>query len=154
MSYTLCLDLMRLARCSATGYPIYTYSVLFLWFFFFQAEDGIRDVAVTGVQTCALPICLRGGSRASGPRPFGELPERRHVGTTRGPDRGPPARNSLLFGLCGLGREAVQRRPGRLARGEDAGGGRRVAHAPQRDRLDGTGPEGSPLDTSGQRDDA
>src|SRR2546422_5938540 len=29
--------------------------VLFL-FFFFQAEDGIRDVAVTGVQTCALPI--------------------------------------------------------------------------------------------------
>src|ERR1041385_9434560 len=27
------------------------------WFvFFFQAEDGIRDVAVTGVQTCALPI--------------------------------------------------------------------------------------------------
>ena len=35
--------------------------MVFLWdllyiFFFFQAEDGIRDVAVTGVQTCALPI--------------------------------------------------------------------------------------------------
>src|SRR6266436_2917357 len=31
------------------------------WFmtFFFQAEDGIRDVAVTGVQTCALPIFSR-----------------------------------------------------------------------------------------------
>src|SRR2546429_5529828 len=29
--------------------------------FFFQAEDGIRDVAVTGVQTCALPIRLRLG---------------------------------------------------------------------------------------------
>src|SRR6266436_3703587 len=28
------------------------------FFFFFQAEDGIRDVAVTGVQTCALPISL------------------------------------------------------------------------------------------------
>src|SRR5256884_2782735 len=27
--------------------------------FFFQAEDGIRDVAVTGVQTCALPIYRR-----------------------------------------------------------------------------------------------
>src|SRR5690606_40793681 len=27
-------------------------------FFFFQAEDGIRDFHVTGVQTCALPICL------------------------------------------------------------------------------------------------
>src|SRR3712207_4009381 len=52
-------------------------------FFFFQAEDGIRDIGVTGVQTCALPICragdpagrhpLRGqhggGHRAGGPRP-------------------------------------------------------------------------------------
>src|SRR5256886_11132086 len=28
-------------------------------FFFFQAEDGIRDLTVTGVQTCALPISLR-----------------------------------------------------------------------------------------------
>src|SRR5256885_2135309 len=28
-----------------------------LCFFFFQAEDGIRDYKVTGVQTCALPIC-------------------------------------------------------------------------------------------------
>src|SRR2546429_6289157 len=41
------------------------YSARFVWrcelmlrvhCFFFQAEDGIRDVAVTGVQTCALPI--------------------------------------------------------------------------------------------------
>src|SRR2546429_5535556 len=30
--------------------------ISFFFFFFFQAEDGIRDVAVTGVQTCALPI--------------------------------------------------------------------------------------------------
>src|SRR5437764_11789 len=28
-------------------------------FFFFQAEDGIRDTSVTGVQTCALPILVR-----------------------------------------------------------------------------------------------
>src|SRR5256886_5583063 len=28
----------------------------FLFIFFFQAEDGIRDLTVTGVQTCALPI--------------------------------------------------------------------------------------------------
>src|SRR3712207_7912630 len=28
------------------------------FFFFFQAEDGIRDIGVTGVQTCALPILL------------------------------------------------------------------------------------------------
>src|SRR5688572_30867479 len=31
-------------------------SVSFSEFFFFQAEDGIRDLTVTGVQTCALPI--------------------------------------------------------------------------------------------------
>src|SRR5256885_1996055 len=30
---------------------------LISFFFFFQAEDGIRDYKVTGVQTCALPIC-------------------------------------------------------------------------------------------------
>src|SRR3712207_8971949 len=30
---------------------------LLFCFFFFQAEDGIRDIGVTGVQTCALPIC-------------------------------------------------------------------------------------------------
>ena len=29
---------------------------VFFFFFFFQAEDGIRDYKVTGVQTCALPI--------------------------------------------------------------------------------------------------
>src|SRR2546430_5071744 len=28
------------------------------FFFFFQAEDGIRDLTVTGVQTCALPISV------------------------------------------------------------------------------------------------
>src|SRR2546422_1905452 len=38
-------------------------------FFFFQAEDGIRDVAVTGVQTCALPI--------SQGKPPGPLPTER-----------------------------------------------------------------------------
>src|SRR3712207_4646752 len=33
-------------------------------YFFFQAEDGIRDIGVTGVQTCALPIC-KGDSAAA-----------------------------------------------------------------------------------------
>src|SRR5207244_10291580 len=32
--------------------------ICLLFFFFFQAEDGIRDDLVTGVQTCALPILL------------------------------------------------------------------------------------------------
>src|SRR2546430_13574880 len=49
-------------------------------FFFFQAEDGIRDLTVTGVQTCALPICgaaavpvARHGPPAG--RPVGERAE-------------------------------------------------------------------------------
>src|SRR2546429_4366510 len=33
--------------------------------FFFQAEDGIRDVAVTGVQTCALPISSSTNTRCT-----------------------------------------------------------------------------------------
>src|SRR5256886_9264193 len=35
------------------------YTTVTLIFFFFQAEDGIRDLTVTGVQTCALPISVR-----------------------------------------------------------------------------------------------
>src|SRR5207248_3971991 len=34
----------------------YVTLALYFFFFFFQAEDGIRDRTVTGVQTCALPI--------------------------------------------------------------------------------------------------
>src|SRR2546427_6760415 len=36
------------------------------FFFFFQAEDGIRDLTVTGVQTCALPIWSGGGQGGIG----------------------------------------------------------------------------------------
>src|SRR2546426_5632012 len=50
-------------------------------FFFFQAEDGIRDYKVTGVQTCALPISIVGfgrpgeqeASRVQGDETIGEL---------------------------------------------------------------------------------
>src|SRR5205085_12350225 len=48
-------------------------SDLFIFVFFFQAEDGIRDLTVTGVQTCALPICSRDGYwllREGGLRPI------------------------------------------------------------------------------------
>src|SRR5690625_6257927 len=38
-------------------------SSVFIFFFFFQAEDGIRDGHVTGVQTCALPIYLGTGTK-------------------------------------------------------------------------------------------
>src|SRR5256885_6972863 len=40
--------------------------LLYSFFFFFQAEDGIRDYKVTGVQTCALPIFEREGGERSG----------------------------------------------------------------------------------------
>src|SRR6266849_7843487 len=46
-------------------------------FFFFQAEDGIRDPLVTGVQTCALPISSRARACArtsrSAPPPAGAV---------------------------------------------------------------------------------
>src|SRR5207249_9653349 len=54
---------------------VFFYCVIF---FFFQAEDGIRDRNVTGVQTCALPISIAGtvprapARRAPGTRPPGE----------------------------------------------------------------------------------
>src|SRR6266446_10053154 len=53
--------------------------MFFLFFFFFQAEDGIRDYKVTGVQTCALPISSSrttgSGGRSSGcPSPPSRAP--------------------------------------------------------------------------------
>src|SRR5690349_23528583 len=43
-----------MAYCCIVRFLCRMFSVLFI--FFFQAEDGIRDLYVTGVQTCALPI--------------------------------------------------------------------------------------------------
>src|SRR5690606_40726154 len=52
--------------------------------FFFQAEDGIRDFHVTGVQTCALPICFF-TVPASAEGPF-EHPELEQAAKTWDPD--------------------------------------------------------------------
>ena len=43
-------------RCVLYYWLVIHHNFVF-FFFFFQAEDGIRDDLVTGVQTCALPIC-------------------------------------------------------------------------------------------------
>src|SRR2546427_6162023 len=52
-----CFAVKRRWECVANG----------CFFFFFQAEDGIRYLTVTGVQTCALPISdLEGGGRRLG----------------------------------------------------------------------------------------
>src|SRR2546430_8544676 len=44
-------------RSDGDGQIVSSGSMCRALFFFFQAEDGIRDLTVTGVQTCALPIC-------------------------------------------------------------------------------------------------
>src|SRR5690554_7664678 len=43
------------------------------FYFFFQAEDGIRDADVTGVQTCALPICFKKGTGDVEPVTMGQV---------------------------------------------------------------------------------
>src|SRR6266545_7466605 len=74
-----------------------------VFFFFFQAEDGIRDKLVTGVQTCALPIC-----RAGRPSPD-RLPLLAHW-------RRPRARTrALARPLLVPPRGALDAEPGRLA---------------------------------------
>src|SRR2546422_5109391 len=70
--------------------------LLFHFFFFFQAEDGIRDVAVTGVQTCALPICDAPPDHAEGGG----------AGEAQGGRKG--------RGRESAGRQAAQRRKGDL----------------------------------------
>src|SRR2546428_9932131 len=58
-----------------------------MYFFFFQAEDGIRDLIVTGVQTCALPISsTRDGSGTPDDAPGGVV----------------DSFASLLLSACGL----------------------------------------------------
>src|SRR2546430_16707697 len=54
-----------------------------LSFFFFQAEDGIRDLTVTGVQTCALPISVTVHVVPGDPRP--ELAQRLRQQRLAGP---------------------------------------------------------------------
>src|SRR5256885_9035710 len=50
-------------------------STVSVFFFFFQAEDGIRDYKVTGVQTCALPIYLPGANLDRDCRTERQLPQ-------------------------------------------------------------------------------
>src|SRR5690606_40660763 len=67
----------------------------YVFFFFFQAEDGIRDFHVTGVQTCALPISgdVAGGDRPPARRPVRPAARRRPERPRPPPD---PARRDRL----------------------------------------------------------
>src|SRR2546426_2030540 len=80
--------------------------------FFFQAEDGIRDYKVTGVQTCALPISRRADAR----RGRGNPAHRRDLAASvpRARARGAPAWPALRLRLeAGLspGHRGVRRAP-------------------------------------------
>src|SRR2546429_4894948 len=77
--------------------------------FFFQAEDGIRDVAVTGIQTCALPISLLsecvglyGTMSYSVARQVGEIGIRMALGAQRGAVVWMVLRRVLLLAAVGL----------------------------------------------------
>src|SRR5205085_7653396 len=64
--------------------------------FFFQAEDGIRGLTVTGVQTCALPICLS-------PQPVGRLWQLEYC--QEAPDR---LRGQAFIGLWNVDHAVVE----------------------------------------------
>src|SRR5256886_9552596 len=73
---------MRNIRCKSLPRPF------MMFFFFFQAEDGIRDLTVTGVQTCALPISRAACRRSSSLR----SPASRRGAAIPRPPRGPRSR--------------------------------------------------------------
>src|SRR5258708_7213036 len=86
-------------------------------FFFFQAEDGIRDDLVTGVQTCALPISASGGSKVvnRGDRKTMHLVSQEYI-TIRGARennlknvslRIPKRKITLFTGVSGSGKSSI-----------------------------------------------
>src|SRR2546430_7221793 len=83
-------------------------------FFFFQAEDGIRDLTVTGVQTCALPISLAGhpGKCRDAARRTHSVPDC-GIPDARGVARGPAAGRRRGCGLRGSGRAVLGSARGR-----------------------------------------
>src|SRR2546430_13669801 len=103
----------------------------YLNFVFFQAEDGIRYLTVTGVQTCALPISL--GDR-----------ERARAGAGRESPGGPSAR--AVLGLRGVrvgARHDPAARRGETARGAAGAPGAEIGRAACRGRGEISGGGGS-----------
>src|SRR5207244_5174253 len=105
------------------------------FFFFFQAEDGIRDDLVTGVQTCALPI-YRVDGRVLLERTLEEADRREHSGRPVGIGDKSSDRAMLAGRLLNEGRSEERRvgkgveRGGRGAvRKTNRDGSRREAHA-------------------------
>src|SRR5947209_14296821 len=83
----------------------------YIFFFFFQAEDGIRDIGVTGVQTCALPILtLPRASDPSGWRRVACARESYHSSS------GGLARSCLCILLLLIQKRSEERRVGKECR--------------------------------------
>src|SRR5256884_698714 len=114
-----------------------------VYFFFFQAEDGIRDVAVTGVQTCALPIldARADGSQGAGPdgtlRLFQGLeqrvPERLDLPAPELPDTGEPG--AIVWRRLGASDRLEDRAPA-----QHAGIERQLRGGPIANRLEALDP--------------
>src|SRR5687767_6119908 len=105
----------------------YIHNLYFILFFFFQAEDGIRDKLVTGVQTCALPIsggrealqALEKAARAGRPYPLvlldSNMPEMDGFSVAEGIRKHPRLAGASIMML------SSSARPGDRARCEELG---------------------------------
>src|SRR5437879_13633931 len=103
------------------------------FFFFFQAEDGIRDTSVTGVQTCALPILppasakrrrpKRRPSCTGGWRPSGAA-KRLRASAPR-PSRAPPRSEERRVGKEWRSRWAADHKKNKKSRVQDGEGDER-----------------------------
>src|SRR3712207_4285236 len=119
---SMCSCLLVMDRFWSCVVMLYLYLLLLFFFFFFQAEDGIRDIGVTGVQTCALPICRPPRSRGGRPAACGDgTPGRAGAGSARPPRTrhgGPGGRRPSPRSRC-------RRDSGRRRRGGRRGSPRR-----------------------------
>src|SRR5690349_22152381 len=87
------------------------------YFFFFQAEDGIRDLYVTGVQTCALPISEAStDERGAGPRPGARRLGRAALPRLREQGRRLTGPNERRADARARGRRSEERRVGKECR--------------------------------------
>src|SRR2546430_11252061 len=79
-------------------------------FFFFQAEDGIRDLTVTGVQTCALPISLHAGQIGSNVTSVqGDVSNAQDLDRLFAQFRGERGKLDILFANAGIAKYEIGR---------------------------------------------
>src|SRR3712207_6889297 len=84
-------------------------------FFFFQAEDGIRDIGVTGVQTCALPISTASAIRSESAARTSLSALDQAAGTSRNPARAIARRAVVRASAGAFGSRATSAKIGRAS---------------------------------------